>query len=184
MRIYYIIKMNTELLNKLLEYTIWKQIDGYENYEVSICGSVRNVKTKRILHPSINLYGYYCVNICKNGNFKQYKVHRLVINAFIPNIEKKRCIDHIDSNRLNNTISNLRWASYQENNRNSSLSSKNTSGVKGVCWNKDKKKRRAQIRLNNKSIHLGYFHTLEQAKIARQNKATELFGEFLNEIEK
>ena len=39
---------NIELLNKLLNLTVWKIIDGYENYEVSICGSVRNVKTKRI----------------------------------------------------------------------------------------------------------------------------------------
>ena len=41
---------NTELLNYLLELTIWKTIEDYENYEVPICGSVRNVKTKRILN--------------------------------------------------------------------------------------------------------------------------------------
>ena len=62
---------NIELLNKLLQLTIWLPIKGYDNHEVSICGSVRNVKTKRILKPSINIYGYYCVNLCKNGNFKQ-----------------------------------------------------------------------------------------------------------------
>ncbi len=61
---------NTELLNKLLESTIWKQIDGYDNYEVSICGQVRNIITKRILRPrviGIDGNGYNAVNLYKDG---------------------------------------------------------------------------------------------------------------------
>ena len=45
---------NTELLNKLLSITIWKRIDGYDNYEISICGQVRNVRIKRVLKPRIS----------------------------------------------------------------------------------------------------------------------------------
>ena len=87
MRIYYIIKMNTGLLNKLLEYTIWKRIDGYENYEESISGSVRNVHTKRILKLRISNKGYYNTELWKNNKGKRFNIHRLVAMAFIKNIE-------------------------------------------------------------------------------------------------
>jgi hypothetical protein len=173
-----------ELLNQLLEYTIWKQIDGYENYEVSICGSVRNITTKRILRPNLSS-GYYYVILCrKNEKVKNITVHSLVANAFIPKLDtSKNCVDHIDSNRLNNTISNLRWASHQENQFNRSLSSKNTSSVKGVSFDKKINMWRARIMINNKRIHLGYFDKLNDAKIVRQQKAAELFGEFINSCE-
>jgi hypothetical protein len=174
---------NIELLNKLLELTIWMPIKGYENYEVSISGSVRNVISKKILKPMIR-NGYYHINLRKNGKMKHHNIHRIVANTFIPNIENKKCVDHIDSNRLNNTISNLRWASYQENQFNTSLNSNNTSGIKGVWFNKIRNKWYAQIYLNYKRIHIGYYDNIEDAKIARKLKAKELFGEFLNEIEK
>ena len=176
--------MNTELLNKLLEYTIWKTIDGYENYEASICGSVRNSKTKRILRPGITNSGYYFVVLCRNCITKTFLIHRLVAKVFIPNLDNKKCVDHIDCNKFNNTISNLRWASTQENSFNSSLSSKNTSGIKGVCWEKQYNRWKVRLMINNKSIHLGYFDDINDAKLARQKKAVELFGEFLNECEK
>ncbi len=175
---------NIELLNKLLQLTIWLPIKGYDNYEVSICGQVRNVKTKRILKPGVNSCGYYLVALCRNCKLKTHKIHRLVANAFIPNLDNKKCIDHIDNNRLNNTISNLRWVSYQENSFNSSLSSKNTSGIKGVSFCKDKNKWRARIEINGKEIHLGLYNNLEDAKNARQKKAAELFGIYLNVCEK
>ena len=123
--------MNTELLNKLLEYTIWMSIKDYDKYEISICGSVRNVHTKRILIPMIR-NGYYHINLYKNKTFKHYNIHRLVANAFIPNIENKNCVDHIDNNKLNNTISNLRWCNLSENQHNRQLNENNKSGVKGI----------------------------------------------------
>ena len=95
----------------------------------------------------------------------------IVAKSFIPNIENKKCIDHVDSNRLNNTVSNLRWCSYQENSFNQKLSSKNKSSVKGVYWKKDSNKWRAQIEFNGKNIHLGYFVNLEDAQNARKLKA-------------
>ncbi len=67
--------MNTEMLNKLLEYTIWMPIKGYDNYQISICGSVRNVKTKKILIPMIR-NSYYHVNLYKNKVMKHYNIHR------------------------------------------------------------------------------------------------------------
>ena len=58
---------------------------------------------------------------------------------------------------LNNNIINLRWATRQENTRYSKLSSKNTSGIKGVSFHKKTKKWRAQIKVGEKRIHLGRF---------------------------
>ncbi len=175
---------NTELLNQLLSITIWKQIDGYENYETSICGQVRNITTKRILRPRIRS-GYYAVDLYKNRESITFPIHRLVANTFLPKIDTtKNCVDHVDCNRLNNTISNLRWVSHQENNFNSSMSSNNTSGIKGIYFVKETNKQRALIGFNNKLIHLGSFKNIDDAKNARQKMAKQLFGEYLNDCEK
>ena len=107
--------------------TIWKQIEGYPNYEISICGQVSNFKTKRILKISINDHGYYCITLYKNNVSKSHRIHRLILMNFIPNIENKKFIDHINNNKLDNTISNLRWCSPSENNFNCALSKANRS---------------------------------------------------------
>ncbi len=175
--------MNTEMLNKLLELTVWLPIKGYDNYEVSICGQVRNSKTKRILRPRIRS-GYYAINLCDKNEMKTFPIHRLVAKTFIPNLENKKCVDHINNNKLDNSISNLRWASYQDNSRNTSLKNNNTSGIKGVSYYKSSNKWEVKISFNNKKIHIGYFDNIEDAKIARQLKAKEVYAEFLNECEK
>ena len=142
-----------ELLNKLLELTVWLPIKGYDNYEVSICGSVRNVTTKRILKPGITSNGYYMVVLCNKNGKKTHKIHRLIATHFIPNLDiTKKCIDHIDSNRLNNTVSNLRWVCSQENCFNRSISTRNTSSIKGVSFNKQRNKWECYICFNNKKF--------------------------------
>ncbi len=93
-------------------------------------------------------------------------------------------MDHIESNKLNNTISNLRWCSNQENQYNRQLNENNTSGIKGVWFNKIRNKWHSQIQINNKQIHIGYYDNIEDAKIARQKRSAELYGEFQNSCEK
>jgi hypothetical protein len=171
-----------ELLNKLLELTVWLPIKDYPNYEVSICGQVRNVTTKRILKPGIRGNGYYFVVLCNKNSIKSHSIHRLVAKAFIPNIFNKEFVDHINNQKLDNTVSNLRWCTNQQNQFNSLLSKRNTSGIRGVTW--EKNKWRARLEYNGKKIHLGYFDDINDAKLARQLKAKELFKEFLNECEK
>ena len=144
---------NTELLNQLLNLTIWKTIDDYPNYEVSITGSVRNVNTKRILKQKIvGIDGnkYYAIDLWKKNNGKMFKIHRLVAKAFLPNVENKECVDHVDNNKLNNTISNLRWCDLSENQHNRRLNNNSTSSIKCIYWNKKANKWHAQIMLNNK----------------------------------
>ena len=90
--------------------------------------------------------------------------------------------DHVNRDRLDNRKSNLREASYQQNSSNSKLHSHNTSGYRGVY--KYKKLWRAAVTFDGKQVSCGYFKTKQEAAIAYNEKATELFGEFayINEI--
>ena len=88
---------------------MWKQIKDY-NYEVSEEGQVRNIKTEKILKPSCNTDGYHQYSLRYNGKQYSSRAHRLIAEAFIPNPLNKKEIDHIDRNKTNNNICNLRWA--------------------------------------------------------------------------
>ena len=104
----------------------WKILKENENYSINKKGKIKNNITKKILSPSINKdSGYYQVDLWKNNKPKKYTLHRLIASNFIPNLEDKPTVDHIDGNRLNNDISNLRWATYSEQN-----SRFNTFGVR------------------------------------------------------
>jgi hypothetical protein len=96
---------------------MWKQINGYENYEVSEEGQVRNIKTGKIL-KAFERQGYMRVKLTKDKKGYTASVHRLIAEAFISNPENKPFIDHIDRNRNNNNILNLRWATSCENAQN------------------------------------------------------------------
>jgi hypothetical protein len=113
----------------------YRKIKGYENYSVSNYGNIRNDVTGKILKASLNGQGYKRVRL----NGKTIKVHRLVSEAFIPNANNKKYIDHIDNDRTNNNVNNLRWVTIQENNFNQSISKNNISGFKGIRWHKKKK---------------------------------------------
>ena len=98
---------------------IWKDIAGYENlYQVSNLGNVKTVKQNKILKQHISVHGYLRCRMRKNNKTKKFVVHRLVAKAFIPNPENKPCVDHIDTNKQNNNVKNLRWVTYSENMKN------------------------------------------------------------------
>lgn len=96
-------------------------LDGKEtSYVVNPHGRIRNLKTNRTLNGSI-LHSYRYINFRQDGMNRNKAVHRLVAEAFIPNPENKPYVDHIDGDRLNNDISNLRWATELENAQNKHL---------------------------------------------------------------
>lgn len=102
---------------------VWRDIKNYEGlYEVSNFGNVRSLKFGKIkyLKPANNGFGYYHVILCKNGQKKYFKVHRLVANAFIENPNGYNEINHIDEDKTNNKVENLEWCTHKYNKRFSS----------------------------------------------------------------
>ena len=170
-----LIKLNVE---------VFRSVDGYENHTVSSFGRVKNTKTGRILKGFDDGRGYVIVQLFKDGNRRNHKIHRLVANAFLDNPNDKLCVDHKDNNKTNNNISNLRFATTKENSQNSKRSNNNTSGHKGVYWHKRVKKWYAQINIDGIRIYIGYYDNIEDAKIARINRANEAFGIYTNACEK
>ena len=109
----------------------------------------------------LNLYGYR--QICING---RYCLTARVIWFFVKG-EWPANIDHINHDRSDNRLINLRSVTNAENSRNRSKSPRNTSGVMGVSWNKAARKWCARIQVNSKQIHLGLFTNMADAITAR-----------------
>ena len=163
----------------------WRSINGYLNYEVSDVGRIRNVNTGKILKATINTRGYFYISLCDNGKIKKHQVHRIVAQEFFETSDNKTIVDHIDGNKLNNCVSNLRWASNSENGMNRKPQRNKFSKYKGVYFNKHHNKWCARIMSNDKRKHLGYYDDEKEAAAKYNEAAIEYFCEFahLNKIE-
>lgn len=117
--------------------------------------------------------GYASRTEYKNGKFKTIRMHREIVNpgeGFV--------VDHANRDRLDNRRENLRIASRSQNTANSIMSSRNTSGYKGVHFRKEQNRWRAFICVNKKGISLGQYATAEEAAHAYNEAASKYFGEF------
>ncbi len=162
----------------------WRSISEYGNYQVSNIGRVKNVETHRILKPSIIKNGYCQIGLYKEKTKSVLYVHRLVAQEFIENPDDKHCVDHINHDKTNNTILNLRWASKSENAMNMVKSHNTSSKYKGVWFHKQRKNWNAQIMLDGKRKYIGAFTTEKKAAGKYNEAAIELFGRraLINEI--
>ena len=158
--------LTVDLLNELFEYDketgdlIWK--------EPKANGKVK----KGDIAGSVDSHGYIKIDL----NYKKHRAHRLVFlmhKGYLP-----KTIDHINCNRSDNRIENLRAVTAGQNQHNRKINSNNTSGYKGVSWNTRLKSWKASITLESKHIHLGCFKTPEEADAVVRKAREELHGAF------
>lgn len=96
---------------------IFKDIEGYEDYQISNLGNVKSLRfgKEKILKPVKDGKKYLQVVLYKQGKNKVCKVHRLVAQAFIPNSQNLPQINHKDEDKTNNQVNNLEWCDCQYN---------------------------------------------------------------------
>ena len=129
---------------------------------------------------AINGNGYGQVSIVLDGLSKKLLSHRVA--WFITYEELPiEFIDHKDGNKMNNSISNLRACTNQENQFNRSKDINSSTGFKGVAWNKASMKYQSKLGYNGKVLHLGMFDCPKEASEAYEAKSKELFGDFYAE---
>lgn len=153
-----------------------KDIVGYEGkYAVDKKGNIYSLNFKRTgktkkMKGCINTHGYRQVDLCLDGKAKRYSAHRLIAQAYLPDYSEDLEVDHIDRDRLNNKLENLRMATRQQNKCN--------NDGKGYYFHKACGKWMAYITEDGKLKYLGYFDTEEEAKAvadqAREERARRL----------
>lgn len=114
---------------------VWKTVKGFEDYEVSNLGRVRNVDTGLEVKPSDNGIGYQRVSLKANGRRVSMYVHRAVATAFIANPNRYPTVNHKNLHRSDNGVQNLEWCSYQQNNlhgRHFGSVQKSRQGIRGL----------------------------------------------------
>lgn len=146
-------------------------IEGYENYTINESGVVINTKFNRQIKQYINC-NYYKVCISKNKKQHTLLLHRLIAEAFIPNPDNKPVVDHINRDKLDNRIENLRWATIKENRQNACCLSK--TGLQFISKMKSKTTEqgyiyRFQLR-RNKEVKSSYGNKDLQPVIEFRNK--------------
>lgn len=108
-----------EFTNEELANEEWRDVVGYEGkYQVSNLGRVRNFKNFNVIDGWTTRSGYISVHLSNQGKPRKKSVHRLVAMAFISNPLSKPHIDHINCNRQDNRVENLRWCTHKENMNN------------------------------------------------------------------
>jgi len=138
------------------------EINGYPDYLIYEDGRIWSKKSDKYLKPQLYGNGYYYISLGKKKN--RHSIHRLLAQHFIPNPDKKDFVDHIDRNKTNNSLDNLRWATRTENNNNSSLRKNNKLREKFICYDKS----RNRFRFEYKKLGIQKrFEFLEDAIIYR-----------------
>jgi len=141
---------------------------SYYDYDVYTDGRVWSNKSNKFLKQKMNRYKYMEVCLYLNNKKIRYVgVHRLMGELFLPNFNNLPTVEHKDQNRLNNSLFNLKWETYSNQNYNQGMKSTNTSGVKGVSYYKNSGKWVGCMMINKKMIR-ELFDTKEEAILYRK----------------
>ena len=157
-------------MTEIIEGEIWKDVKGYEGfYKVSNLGRVksiaRNGTAGGLMSLNINRSGYIYVGLRKSNVQKYQLVHRLVGLAFIPLVDGKEMINHIDGNKSNNNLKNLEWVNNSENRKHAfanNLQKVNLDKAHEVAWENQKRKVK-QFSLDGKFV--SEFLSIQEAAI-------------------
>lgn len=124
----------------------WSSIKGYDGvYKVCEDGHIKRIDSGKILKPAVAKNGYLIVSLWKNNKGKSQYVHRILAETFlsIPKSKDRLTVNHIDGNKLNNTLQNLEWCSYSANNQHAY-----DTGLK-VVSEESRRKTSSRMRIRN-----------------------------------
>jgi NUMOD4 motif/HNH endonuclease len=138
----------------------WIDIDGFDNYQVSTNGRIRNKVNNKILKPNTDSGGYSQVGLYKNGIRYTVLLHKIVATSFITNDQGFKEIDHKNRNKLDNSVQNLRWCSRSDNMINTEH---RNSEMFGIRYRKERNTWRVIIPIDGKLRCIGSRKTREEA---------------------
>jgi len=119
-----------------MNYKKYAIFEDYYDYIIFSTGKVYSKKMGRFKKPSLNIYGYFHIDLRKNKKHKTFFLHRVLGICFLENLNNLPEIDHIDRNKQNNNLTNLRWASRRLQIINQNIKKTNKLGFKGVYFDK------------------------------------------------
>jgi hypothetical protein len=160
------------------------EIDGFPKYFVGTNLNIYSEKSgyMRKMKGCINGQGYYSVELCKDGKRYTRKVHRFIAEMFIPNPDNLSEVDHINHNRTDNRLENLRWVTPKDNGRNQSMRIDNTSGHQGVSFDKRQNSWKAQWYDNQGKQKSKYFSINKYGDTQAKQLAIDIRNKMVDDL--
>lgn len=159
---------------------MFEPVKNYETYGINKQGELKDFRTGKLINCSLNKSGYKKVILVNPNGKKGFLLHRLVALQFLEPIDNKPEIDHIDRNKLNNNVENLRWADDYEQSQNKGNFKNNKLNEKYICFEQDKHSTRYRLQITRyrKKILSKSFNT----KLYTLQQVIEFRDNFLNNL--
>ncbi len=152
-------------------------IPDYPNYQISENGEVYNKTTGKEIKQYVDGCGYFAFKAYKNGVGKKLVIHRLLATLFINNPKNYELVDHINRNRQDNKLKNLRWCNRSQNGTNRGKNLNNKSGHTGIYYHKQSNNWKAKLVKDGKTYTKYFEYTdegLQEAVKWRQEMEAKL----------
>jgi len=108
-------KIQQRIQEHYIEGEIWKTVPNFDKYMASNLGRIKNIETNSLITPNVTAAGYHCCNLYNNDSKPiGVKIHRIIGQTFIPNIDGKPTINHKNKNTKDNSVANLEWSTLKE----------------------------------------------------------------------